>query len=210
MHGQSGVYGTLGTPAAGNIPGGRAGAVSLDRQQRQFLALWGLWLRCRRTCKTGSTTFGSSILPQTNGHGWAEAARSSAMVASPECTARWVFLPQETSPQAASGLRVGPTGVAISGSLGGRPERPVGVSAARNPNGDGDTLEIKHNRRPAIDGDRCRQRHADADRFGDADQRQLHIGGHDIERRERNDQYSGRIASHRQRHVDSQLYARLQ
>ena len=42
--GQPGVYGTLGTPAAGNIPGGRYEAFELDRQQRQLLALWGLWV----------------------------------------------------------------------------------------------------------------------------------------------------------------------
>ena len=40
--GVPGVYGTLGTPAAGNIPGGRRICFGLDRQQRQFLALWGL------------------------------------------------------------------------------------------------------------------------------------------------------------------------
>ena len=39
--GQSGVYGTLGTPAAGNIPGSRYSAVRLDRQQRPSLAIWG-------------------------------------------------------------------------------------------------------------------------------------------------------------------------
>jgi hypothetical protein len=66
-----------------------------------------------------STTFGSSILPRTNGRGWAEAARSrTRMVASPECTARWERLPPETSPEAVPALRAGPTAAAISGSLG--------------------------------------------------------------------------------------------
>ena len=40
QEGQPGVYGTLGTFAAGNIPGGRTGC-ELDRQQRPFLAFWG-------------------------------------------------------------------------------------------------------------------------------------------------------------------------
>ena len=38
--GQPGVYGTLGTPAAGNVPGGRYWRGQLDRQQRQSLAFW--------------------------------------------------------------------------------------------------------------------------------------------------------------------------
>ena len=35
----------------------------------------GAWLRCQRQLLAISTTFGSSILPRTNGPGWAEAAR---------------------------------------------------------------------------------------------------------------------------------------
>ena len=74
----SGVYGTLGTPAAGNIPRRPRLRFELDRQQRQFLALWRLWLQMPTAMMAISTTCGSSILPRTNGHGWAEAARQAA------------------------------------------------------------------------------------------------------------------------------------
>ena len=45
-----GVYGALGTPAAGNTPEAGMGLL-LDRQQRQSLALWWLWLRYRRNVR---------------------------------------------------------------------------------------------------------------------------------------------------------------
>ena len=62
-----------------------------------------------------SMTFGSSILPRTNGPGWAEIARPTC----PECTARWEYPLPETFPEAAISLRTGPIAAAISGSLGG-------------------------------------------------------------------------------------------
>ena len=94
------VYGTLGTPAAGNIPGGRDGAVELDRQQRQSLALWGLW-RPMPTATAGYLNDLWEFNPSTNnGPGWAEAARSAVWQASPASTARWERLLPETSPEA--------------------------------------------------------------------------------------------------------------
>ena len=115
--GQPGVYGTLGVPAAGNIPGGREGAASWTDSSGNF---WLLAARAKLLISSMaiSTTYGSSILPRTNGPGWAEAARCSNLVASPACTARWACLLPGTSPEAAIWLRAGPTAAAISGSLG--------------------------------------------------------------------------------------------
>src|ERR1035438_9213556 len=56
---------------------------------------------------SNSTAFGSSILPAANGHGWAEATRSAAMVTSLECTARWVHRLPVTFPEAAVKLPTG-------------------------------------------------------------------------------------------------------
>ena len=75
------------------------------------------------------TTFGSSILPQTNGLGWAEAARLAATMASPESTARWERPLPETSLEAADGPRAGPTAAAISGSLGAMATMPAALLA---------------------------------------------------------------------------------
>ena len=76
-----------------------------------------------------STTFGSSILPLTNGRGLAAAARSLTAVYRPECTARWVRLLPGTSPEAALPLRAGPIAAAISGSLGARATLPAVIWA---------------------------------------------------------------------------------
>ena len=176
--GQPGVYGTLGTPAAGNVPGGRFGAVSwtdssghlwlfgglghdasgavwvsqrplgvqpfhepmgMDgRKQRgasvcvregPVRRLWHVGNACHRkrprrtrVCSgwidaaaisgslgalvtmppamaAVSTTFGSSILPRINGHGWAGAI-PPALMASQEFMARWALPPPETFPEA--------------------------------------------------------------------------------------------------------------
>ncbi len=74
-----------------------------------------------------STTYGNSILRLTNGRGWAEAARSVAMEASPACMARWERLLPETSPEAAMALRAGPTAAAISGSLAAMATMPTAI-----------------------------------------------------------------------------------
>ncbi len=99
--GQSGdlptVYGTLGTPAAGNIPGGRESAASWTDSSGN-LWLFGGWDVNSATGTAFSTTFGSSILPSTNGRGWAEAARGQP---ARQCTARWERLRPETSLEAA-------------------------------------------------------------------------------------------------------------
>src|ERR1035441_1503234 len=69
------------------------------------------------------TTLGSSIHPQTNGHGWEEAARQPvtqdhrAAAASPGFTARWLLLLLKTSPEVVGELRTGPTAAAVYGSL---------------------------------------------------------------------------------------------
>ena len=68
-----------------------------------------------------STTFGSSILPRTNGRGWAEAVRLCSLA----CTAHWVRLPPETFPEDARMLRAEPIAAAISGSLGAMVRMPM-------------------------------------------------------------------------------------
>ena len=126
--GQPGVYGTLGTPAAGNIPGGRYGAASWTDSSGNLWLFGGAGYRCQWQLVAISTTFGSSILPPSE---WAWMGGSStidaATAASPESTARWVRLPPETSPEAAMALRTGPTATAISGSLGAMATMPTGI-----------------------------------------------------------------------------------
>ena len=100
--GQSGVYGTLGTPAAGNIPGGRDQRCQLDRQQRQFLALRGRGLRCRRKFWRSQRPVGVQSFHEPMGvDGRKQHGRSAVAVASPECTAHWERLLPGTSPEAA-------------------------------------------------------------------------------------------------------------
>ena len=62
--GQPGVYGTLGTFAAGNIPGGRQGSGSLAAMALTLSSIGAI-----------STIFGSSIPPRINGLGSVEAIR---------------------------------------------------------------------------------------------------------------------------------------
>ena len=59
--GQPGVYGTLGTPAAGNIPGGRLDAASWTDDNGN-LWLFGGSASMPTAIAALSTTFGSSIL----------------------------------------------------------------------------------------------------------------------------------------------------
>jgi N-acetylneuraminic acid mutarotase len=61
--GQSGVYGTSGSPAAGNTPGGRSGAISGSLVGPASMS-------AERSAY--STTFGASIHPPGNGPGWEE------------------------------------------------------------------------------------------------------------------------------------------
>ena len=105
----------------GSIPGGE-----LDRQQWQFLALWRAMASTHRATWAFSTIFGSSILPRTNGHGRAAAARSEAVppalctpVPGLGCTARWVFLLQRTLPAAGMVPSVGLTATGNCGFSAG-------------------------------------------------------------------------------------------
>src|SRR6266403_765185 len=67
-----------------------------------------------------STTFGSTIRPPTNGHGWAETARSPAQIVTrPVSMAAWVRQPLGTFPVLEGMRSVGPTAMEIFGSSGG-------------------------------------------------------------------------------------------
>jgi hypothetical protein len=81
------------------------------------------------TIMSNSTAFGSSILPQANGHGWAEAAPSAAMVSSPVCTAHWVRRLPVTFPETAAKLQTGPPAATISGSLEEMATMPAEMAA---------------------------------------------------------------------------------
>jgi Chitobiase/beta-hexosaminidase C-terminal domain len=120
--GQPGVYGTLGTrlrkisPEAAREPraGLIAAAISGSSEAMATMSTASL---------ASSTTSGFLTLLQTNGHGWAEAARRhsrlSALTGSPVSTERWAFLLLETSPEAYIAQLAGPIAAAISGYLGG-------------------------------------------------------------------------------------------
>ena len=66
--GQSGVYGTLGKPAARNVPGGRASAVSWIDGDGNLWLFGGAGM-------IPATIFGNLIFPPANGPGWVEVAR---------------------------------------------------------------------------------------------------------------------------------------
>jgi hypothetical protein len=66
--GQPGVYGTLGTPAAGNVPGGREGAASWIDESGNFWLFGGCGALGMGTV-TISTTFGNLTPRRWNGPG---------------------------------------------------------------------------------------------------------------------------------------------
>jgi hypothetical protein len=84
-YGRPGVYGTLGTPAAGNTPGGRE-RLPPGPTAAAISGFSGVRALTTPTTSAISTISGSSTRPPTNGDGWAEAIRSQAFSASPECT----------------------------------------------------------------------------------------------------------------------------
>jgi hypothetical protein len=96
--GVPGVFGTLGTPAAGNTPGGSQYASAWTDSSGNFWLFGGYGTEAAKALKHGQTaaaisgylegmpsmpmtptgssmTYGSSTLQPTNGPGWAEAAR---------------------------------------------------------------------------------------------------------------------------------------
>jgi hypothetical protein len=79
---QSGVYGTLGTAASTNIPGGRRRRRELERCVRQCLALRRIWLRLDRNVgylnDLWKYTPGENWEQWASGRGWAVAAQSPA------------------------------------------------------------------------------------------------------------------------------------
>src|ERR1035438_3621694 len=111
------------SPAAARVlpPGSTAAAIS---------GSLGAGAKMPTTVLAISTTCGSSIPQRTNGRGWVGAARCLVLVAAVLAfTARWVHLPKETSPGAATLRTPGPTAAVTSGSLGARAKMPTTVGA---------------------------------------------------------------------------------
>jgi len=114
---QSGVYGTLGTLAAGNTPEA-AVALQTGPTATAISGSLGAMAPMPSAMSATSAMCGSSIPPRMIGRGWAEAALSAAMADSPECTALWVHRLLATFLVAAMPPTVGQMAAAISGSLG--------------------------------------------------------------------------------------------
>ena len=72
--GRSGTYGTLGTPAAGNTPGGRYQSETWVDSSGNFWLYGGLGFDANGNWGALSD-LGGSILRRTSGPGWAEAAQ---------------------------------------------------------------------------------------------------------------------------------------
>ena len=106
------MYGTLGTAAAGNIPGGRNFASNWTDRSGNFWLFGG----------NGYDAIGGSgslndlweFNPSTNEWAWMGGANTASQ---PGVYGAWERLPRETFPGAASTLRAGPTAAAISGYL---------------------------------------------------------------------------------------------
>ena len=119
----------------------------LDRQQRQFLALWGLWLRCQWHLWRSQRPLGVQSIHQAMGldgrkqHGRAVRCRQPGVygtLGTPAAGKRPRRPPMRH--------RVGPTAAAISGSLGalatmptvaGLSQRPLGVQSIHEAHGRG-------------------------------------------------------------------------
>ncbi len=118
---QRGVYGTLGGPAAENIPGSRRPL----RQRSIAAAICGSLVETattRRGTLGRSTTFGNSVRRQICGRGSAEAIRWAPLwgdpTACPECTARWELLRRGTRREVDRALWHGSIAPVISGFTG--------------------------------------------------------------------------------------------
>ena len=121
--GRGGIYGTLGTPAAGNTPGGRYQAeTSVDSSGNFWLygglgfdangnwgALSDLW-RFNPSTNQWAWMAGSSTVPVTQD-------ATAASLDSPLCPVRWGCPLPEIHPEDYGRLPVGPTTMATSGSL---------------------------------------------------------------------------------------------
>ena len=83
--GQPGVYGTLGAPASGNVPGGRFGPVSWTDGSGNLWLFGGQGYDADGNYGNLNGPSGSSTLPRKNGRGWEEAAPP----ANPASTAYW-------------------------------------------------------------------------------------------------------------------------
>jgi hypothetical protein len=96
-----GVYGTLGVPSSGNIPGGRGEGASWTDQTGNFGCSGAAALMPMGSGAT-STIFGNSIPLRRNGPGWAAATHSVIIAATLASMAHWEHPQLEISPEAGS------------------------------------------------------------------------------------------------------------
>jgi hypothetical protein len=122
--GQIGVYGTLGTPAPGNIPAAELKQSALPTMRAIFGSL-GVGATMARVAAASSTICGNSTLPQANGCGWAEAASLTTILIR-ACTAHWECLLPVTCREIAPTQPPGLTAMATSGFLGAEAHKPTG------------------------------------------------------------------------------------
>ena len=103
--GQPGVYGTLGTPAAGNVPGGRWDASSWTDSSGNLWLFGGDGVRCQRVWNADLNDLWE-FNPSTNEWTWmgGQHRERRRCRSEPECMAHWERLPPGTSPEAAMGL----------------------------------------------------------------------------------------------------------
>ena len=95
----------VGTPAAGNISGGRYGASSWTDSSGNFWLLGGVGYDANDTAwQTPRPS--KSILPRIDGPGWAGTSQWAPQAPTAECSARWGRLLRKTSGMAVSSLEL--------------------------------------------------------------------------------------------------------
>ena len=132
-----GVYGTLGTPAAGNIPSGRAFAANWTDSSGNFWLFGGFCLASSEEGNVITSVYFNDLWemnPSTNEWAWMAGSNTPcvsgsssnpsaaiSLAASLECTVRWGRRPRETSQEGATARQAGSTEAAIFGFLGALP-----------------------------------------------------------------------------------------
>lgn len=114
-----GKYGSLGTPAVSNLPGGRESALAwID--SGGMVWLFGGQGQMRAAMLGPSTTYGNSIRRRKSGPGWAGAAQTpraqDLRVPRPESTERWARRQSATFRAVVQTLQAGSTPATIFGS----------------------------------------------------------------------------------------------
>ena len=132
LTGQPGVYGTLGTPATGNIPGGRDSAATWTDSNGNFWLLGGTGFDANANYGYMSDLW--KFNPSNNMWTWmgggstlpASCAGSSTVTCGQPAVYGTLGAPAAANiPGAAVGLRTGPTVAAIFGSLAAQASMPT-------------------------------------------------------------------------------------